>query len=290
MSSRVSGRLPFFTDRLPLGQLGLQISPFCIGHVREPDTILAAFDAGINFFFITTDMHWPLYEGTREGVRRLLARGRKVRDQIVVAGVCYQWSPVFCYMPFEELVTEIPGLDRLDVLVAGTGHASEYGVRLRVFQEHRRDRFLGARAIGTSFHDRRLALTAIRERLIDIAFIRYNPAHPGALNDLFPHLNGARASARTLVFNFKSTVGYASPSQLEEIGYQADHSWRAEITDLYRFTLTRPEIDGILMKPQTPAEVDGIGRALARGPLTPEQEAFLIDVGRRLGIQMNEIF
>jgi hypothetical protein len=295
-TGRISGRLPFFTDRLALGDQGLRVSPFCLGHVREPDTVLAAFDAGINFFFITADMHWPTYEGTREGVRRLLARRPEVRDQFVVAGVCYQWSPIYCHMPFEQLLAEIPGLDHLDVLVAGTGHAKEYGKRLPVYQEHRRDRFLGARAIGTSFHDRPLALSAIRDRLIDIAFIRYNPAHPGALKDLFPHLNSVvpglpepATGARTLVFNFKSTVGYAPPSQLEELGWKTDRSWHPEITDLYRFALTRPEIDGILMKPQSSAEVEGIGRALARGPLTPEQEAYLLEVGARLDIEMNEI-
>jgi hypothetical protein len=29
--------------------------------------VLAAFDAGINFF-LSVYMHWPLYEGTRSGL------------------------------------------------------------------------------------------------------------------------------------------------------------------------------------------------------------------------------
>jgi hypothetical protein len=297
MSEIARQRLPQFTDRLVLGD-GLRVSPFCLGHAREPDTILAAFDAGINFFFITTDMHWPHYEGTREGVRRLLARGSAIRDRIVVAGVCYQWSPIYCYMPFEQLLAEIPGLDHLDVLIAGTAHVKEYSDRLAVFQEHRREGFLGARAIGTTFHDRALALKAFQERLVDIVFIRYNPAHPGALRDFFPHLHAFAPSdgvaenpsnRRPLLFNFKSTVGYVSPDQLEKIGVPPDPSWQPEITDLYRFALTRPEIDGILMKPQAPEEVAGIARALTMGPLTSEQESYLIDIGGRLGIYMDHV-
>ena len=35
----------------------------------------AAFDAAINCFFVSTDMHWPFYEQPRRGLKLLLARG-----------------------------------------------------------------------------------------------------------------------------------------------------------------------------------------------------------------------
>jgi predicted aldo/keto reductase-like oxidoreductase len=284
-------KLPHFKDRLVLGDQGLRVSPFCMGAVRSPDTVLAAFEAGINFFFITTDMHWPLYEATRQGVRQLLARGPEVRDQIVVAGVCYQTVPYFCEMPFEQLVNEIPGLDRLDVLVAGTAFPKEYGDRLPVYQEYRRDRWLGARAIGTSFHDRPFALSAIRDRLVELVYIRYNPGHPGAREDVFPYLSfstadGQEQGVRPLLFNFKSTFAYAPPARMEEIGFQRNEAWHPDITDHYRFVLTRPEIDGILMAPKTPEQVEGLCRALAKGPLTDEEERYLIDVSNRLGMEI----
>src|SRR5262249_26053031 len=77
--------LPRLTDRLRLGGTQLEVSPFCLGRVDQPDTIAAAFDAGINFFFVSADMHWPLYEASRVGLGALLARGGAVRDRIVVA-------------------------------------------------------------------------------------------------------------------------------------------------------------------------------------------------------------
>jgi hypothetical protein len=68
--------LPAFTDRLPLSASPLRVSPICLGMVRDPETIPAAFDAGINiFFFFSADMHWPLYEPSRQGLAGLLARG-----------------------------------------------------------------------------------------------------------------------------------------------------------------------------------------------------------------------
>jgi hypothetical protein len=72
--------LPRLTDRQPLGKSGLRAGPICLGAVPGPETVLAAFDAGINFFFLSVDMHWPLYEGMRRGLEALLARGGGVRD------------------------------------------------------------------------------------------------------------------------------------------------------------------------------------------------------------------
>jgi aryl-alcohol dehydrogenase-like predicted oxidoreductase len=306
-------RLPQFKDRLVLGDQGLRVSPFCLGWVRSAKTVVAAFEAGINFFFITTDLHWPGYEATRRGVRELLARGPEVRDQIVVAAACYQTRPILCYGPFQELLDEMPGLGRLDVLIAGAVYGDEYDRRVALYQEHRDTGYLGARAIGMSFHDRSAALAAIRDRRVDIAFIRYNPGHPGAARDLFPHLhsfpphpqplspqgrgenscpprpsggegpgvrgNGrGRAASRTLLFSFTSTFGYVPPAEMEEMGLHGSVYWHPEITDHYRFALSRPEIDGVLMAPKTPEELQGVAEALARGPLTEEAQAYLMDI------------
>src|SRR3954463_12328826 len=121
MPTTARGRtaLPRMTDRLPLGPDGLRVSPFCLGLAGEAATVPAAFDAGVNFFFVSADMHWPLYENTRRGLADLLARGGGVRDEVVVAGVCYPTQPEFCTAPFEELVAAVPGLKTLDVLLAG---------------------------------------------------------------------------------------------------------------------------------------------------------------------------
>ena len=59
--------LPRFTDRLSIGKL--KVSPFCLGMVDDWQAIPAAYEMGINFFFVTTDMHWPLYEASRKGLK-----------------------------------------------------------------------------------------------------------------------------------------------------------------------------------------------------------------------------
>jgi hypothetical protein len=267
--------IPHFTDRLALGGQGLTVSPFCLGIVRQPETIGAAFDAGINFFFLTADMHWPLYEKSRRGLRQLLVRGQGVRDQIVVAAVCYPTQPEFCSMPFEELLEAIPGLERLDVLIAGGAYSGEFATRLPVYREHRRTGFTGCRAIGATFHDRSAARRALAENAVDIAFVRYNPGHPGARRDLFPHL---APSAPSLLFGFKSTFGYVRSEQMTELGLPGEVYWHPEITDHYRFALSRPELDGLLIAPATPEEVAALRAALEKGPLDEEEETYLMHV------------
>jgi hypothetical protein len=268
-------QLPQFRDRLALGDQGLRVSPYCLGLVQSPETVGAAFDAGINFFFVTADMHWPLYEATRRGLQALLARGSPVRGQMVVGGVCYPTQAEFCSMPFKDLLDAVPGLDRLDVLIAGGVYARDSSDRLQVYLDHRRKGFLNARAIGATFHDRAAALTAIYDECLDIALIRYNPDHAGARRDVFPHLPGKRS---TLLFNFNSTFHSIPPQQLEAMGLNTADYWHPEITDYYRFALSRPVIDGVLMAPRTPEELQALAAALARGPLTEEEEAYLMDI------------
>ena len=95
--------------------------------VRAPETVEAAYDAGINSFFITADMHWPLYRHTRAGLEQLLAARPSVRDEIRVAVVSYTTQPEFCYAPFLEVLDEMPHLKRIDVGVMGDLAALDAG-------------------------------------------------------------------------------------------------------------------------------------------------------------------
>jgi hypothetical protein len=268
-------RLPRFTDRLTLGSRGLKVSPFCLGMVGEPATIQAAYDAGINFFFVTTDMHWPLYEATRRGLADLLTRDPGARDKIVVAGVCYPTQPQFCTAPFAELVNAVPELGRLDVLLAGGAYQAEFANRLPVLVDHRRRRFLGSRAIGAAFHDRSAARQAIDGGLVDIAGLRYNADHAGARLDLFPRI-GDRP--HPLLFGLQSASSWVSPARMTELGLPAPGYWQPTVTDHHRFSLTAPQMDGLVVTLQTPRDVSALEADLEKGPLDEQEEKYLLDV------------
>jgi len=279
MSTRTRAELPKPTDRLPLGASGLEVSPICVGMTEDPRTIPAAFEAGINFFFVTADMHWPLYEQTRRGLAQLLDGHPDAREAIVVGVVSYVAQPEFLWMPFEEVLDELPQLGRLDVTIAGGAYGHEIDQRLTTYARHRTVGHAGVRAIGASFHDRQAAHRVIAQGGLDIAFVRYNPRHPKARDDLFPHVGTRAVGRRTLVFNFKSTVGHiGSEEQYAAFGIAPDY-WRPHPTDYYRFALGEPALDGILCSPPGPDAVRELVDALASGPLDEEDQQYLLDLG-----------
>lgn len=267
--------LPRLTDRLPLGKSGLAVSPFCLGVVADPKAVPAAFDAGINFFFLTADMHWPLYDASRRGLEMLLARGGGIRDRVVVGVVSYVTQPVFCHAPFYEVIEAVRGLERIDLSIIGGTYASEFMVRLDEYAIHRHTpRLGGVRATGASFHDRRAAAHAQKHGMVDIAYCRYNVVHRGAETDLFPFVN---RRSPTLLYNFINTQGYLKPQRYEELKLSRRH-WRPKVTDYYRFVLARRELDGLLCSLTRPAHVREMARALEAGPLTEEELTYIRDL------------
>ncbi|MFO0742345.1 MAG: hypothetical protein U0270_41105 [Labilithrix sp.] len=234
----------------------------------------AAFDAGINFFFVTADMHWPFYEGVRRGLTMLLERGGGIRDDIVVGVVSYVTQPEFCFIPFLETLESIPKLERIDLTIMGGVYAPDFMVRARQYAGHRRGMVPGARSVGASFHDRPAVVMAVNHGMIDIAFSRYNPAHSGAEVDLFPHLVPDR---KPLLYGFSSTFQNVRPEHCDELGLPKEN-WRPAVTDYYRYSLTRREHDGILCAPASPKQIEELVLAMDSGPLSDKEVTYLRDL------------
>jgi hypothetical protein len=272
--------LPRLRDRQPLGDTGLAVSPVCIGIVQDPNTIQVAYERGVNFFFFSADMHWPLYQHTRTGLTRLLAGDRGVRDRLTIAVASYVVQPEFGARrgarqpadPFFEALMAVPGLERIDVLVAGSVYGQDARPRLESLDQLRRQRFVGARAIGASFHDRGALLRSTVDRALDLALLRFNARHPGALADVFPLL-GPRP--RPLLYTFKSTHGHVPEARARQLGV-GDDFWSPTVADHYRFALSPPDVDGMLCAPRSPEEVVSLDRALADGPLDLDEIEHLL--------------
>ena len=115
----------------------------------------------------------------------------------------------------------------------------------------------------------------MRGRQVDIAYIRYNPGHDGARRDVFPHLP---ERPRPLLFGFKSTFGHVPPTRMAALGLPGPEYWQPAVTDHYRFALTPAEMDGLLIGLKTPDQVAALARALEQGPLSEEEEAYLLNV------------
>jgi aryl-alcohol dehydrogenase-like predicted oxidoreductase len=241
--------------------------------------VLEAFDRGINFFFLSADMHWPFYEEARRGISELLRARPGARDQIVVAAVSYVAHPDFVVEPFREVIEAVPGLERIDITLAGgVGRSKEFEtVRLASFAKHldpAMDLIPGIRATGATFHHRPAAATALAAEQLDIAFVRYNADHRGAEHDLF---STAKSDRQTLLFNFNSVQGYVPQRRFGELGFEAD-AWRPKVADHYRFVLARAELDGILCSPRTVEQLDALADGLEQGPLSAEEISYVKSV------------
>ncbi len=64
------------------------------------------------------------------------------------------------------------------------------------------------------------------------------------------------------------------------LGLPGDVYWHPEITDHYRFALSRPDLDGLLIAPATPRQVAALAEALEKGPLDEEEQAYLMRVAQ----------
>lgn len=270
-------RLPLPSDRIHLGD-GLRVSPLCVGAVGAPDVVEAAFDAGINFFFLTADMHWPFYEALRVGLGSLLARRPEVRDAITVAVVSYVTQREFCHAPFHEVIAAVPGLERIDVSVIGGSYRSDFGPRREEYARHREGGIPGVRATGASFHERLAAARAVREREVDLAFVRYNTVHRGAEADILDDLPAAAPP----VFVFKSTFGFVPKDDLVALGLTDEH-WVPTPDDHYRYVLGTPGVAGLLCAPRSTAHLQRALEALEEGPLDDDERAYMNDLGDVVG-------
>jgi hypothetical protein len=254
----------------------LKVSPLCLGMVDEPSTVIAAWNAGINFFFVTADMHWPLYEGVRSGLRELAKARPAALDQAVIACCSYVAQPEFLSMPFQEALGALAPFRKLDVLVAGGSYAPDVNARLGVLRANMKSGLVGASAIGASIHGREAAVNVVNGDSAEVVFVRYNAQHPGARLDLFPALKATRTAK---LFNFKSTSAYIRPEEFHKMGVDPE-LWFPSVTDHYRFVLCRPELNGLLVAPRDPKQLEQLVDAYLQGPLSADEEGHLLALAK----------
>ena len=163
----------------------------------------------------------------------------------------------------------MPKLARVDVLVGGGMYGPEMLARIKMLREVARGR--GAPAVAASFHDRSAASVAANAGLVDLGYVRYNPAHPRAKEDLFPKL---RDGKRPPLYNFKSQRGYVPHAVLEQ--KKIDRAlWYPDAPDYYRYALSRPQMDGLLFALEKPSQLRELDDALKQGGLLPAEEEHL---------------
>lgn len=212
----------------------------------------------------------PLARKVTGPLKRAVQRDRA---RYVVAG-----GPTLAYFPWQlakyvDRARLLLGTDYLDVLqLYWLGKMSRYShgmvdelVRLRESGK--------VRALAVSIHDLPRAGRLAEDSPLDALMIRYNAAHPGAEADIFPHLARRRPAV----------VAYTATSWRKLL--RAPAGWTGPVMtagDCYRFVLSSPHVDVVLMGPKDAGQLRENLAALEKGPLSPDEERWMREFGRKV--------
>lgn len=227
----------------------------------DDEGIRAAIDQGVNYLFWTRNNMLP---ALRDAVRR-------DRERIVIAT-----GPVIGHFQFTirraaEKALRTLGTDYLDVFQlfwAGTMSA----INERTLDELSRLKEEGKiRAIGVSIHDRPRAARLVQDSPIDLFMLRYNAAHPGAEQDIFPHLERRGPTV----------VAYTATSWRKLL--KAPRGWGGppmSAGECYRFCLSCRNVDVVLTAPANITELTSNLSEISRGPLEDPRMHEVREFGR----------
>ncbi|MFW6125287.1 MAG: hypothetical protein ACOC46_03995 [Pirellulales bacterium] len=268
MAESQAHAVPQTTDlrrRVRLGRTGLEVSRLGIGssYGVGADAIQRAYEEyGINY------LYWGSLRRARfgRGIRRV---AEKHRDDLVVVLQSYSRMAGLMRVSVRRALGKL-GLDYADVLIFGLFNRLP-AARLIDAGRQLRDEGL-VRFLGVSCHNRPTFVEYLKQDVFDIFMFRYNAVHRGAEREIFPHLPEADRPG-TVVYT-ATRWGHLPDPQRTPPGEETPRA-----SDCYRFVLSHPKVDVCITGP---ADTDQLREALAaldRGPMDPDELAWMRRVG-----------
>ncbi len=241
------------------------------------DDVLWAVERGINF------LNWPgLAEGPSAGdafTAAISSLGPRRRSVVV----CAQFGARTAAEAATELRSALAvlGTDYIDVLTLYyVEQAHEWaeitapGGALEYLRQAKRDGLV--RLIGITSHQRQLAAEMARSGLLDAIMTRYNAAHRGAEQDVFPVTQPLGLPVIAYTALRWGALLRSTPDDPSGFSVPRARAW-------YQFVLQQPAVAVVLTAPQTRSELDENLRILeARGPLASEDYMLLAEHGERV--------
>ena len=128
------------------------------------------------------------------------------------------------------------------------------------------------RAIGVSIHDRKKAGKLAEDSPLDMLMVRYNAAHTGAEQDIFPHI----AKGKPAIIAYTATRWEGLLKRPKD--------WSGPVmtaADCYRFCLSNPHVDLVLTGSKSRQQLQGNLREIReKGPLSEEENGWIRDYGQ----------
>lgn len=233
-------------------------------------TVRRALDEGVNYLFSYS------FDTQMNRVVRGLNADR--REKLCLATGGYNW--IVWHPPLRKsLENALRRLktDYIDVFYyLGVMNPKQFGPRVREeLADLRRDGRV--RAVAISCHDRKFAGELAASGEIDAVMVRYNAAHPGAEQDVFPYVSAHGTgvisyTATRWTYLLRRPRGWPETEPVATAG------------QCYRFVLSNPNVDVVLTAPRNERELLENLQEIARGPLPDDEMAFM----RRFGAHVHD--
>lgn len=250
-----------------LGKLGHRVRRLGLSASYLPGrkAVHRALDEGIDFFFC----YGFDYQMTR--VLRELPASQRERYVFTTGAYNLLWTHLNLRRTLEKRLRQLR-TDYIDIFLFLGVMGKERFLEGVLDELHRLREGGKVRAVGISTHDRKLAGALAARGALDALMMRYNAAHPGAEQDIFPHL----AAHQPAVINHTATRwtyllrrprGWPQNGRVPTAGM------------CYRFVLSNPHIHVCLTAPRSLRELEENLSVLREGPLSAEDMQFMREFG-----------
>jgi aryl-alcohol dehydrogenase-like predicted oxidoreductase len=252
-------------ERSILGRRGIEVCRLGLAasYGAPASTVERAFDCGMNYFY------WGSIRRGRfgEGLRALAPQ----RDRFLLVTQSYSRIASLIAPSLERALRALR-FDYTDVLLLGLWKSAPPA---RILDACRKLRERGlVRYLAISTHHRPLIATLAADPQFDIFHVRYNAAHRGAEREVFPLL--PRTPPGIVSFTATSWRQLLDPKHLSS-GERVPAA-----SDCYRFVLSHPAVNVCLTGPANAAQFEEALQALARGPMSEDELAWMRRVGARV--------
>lgn len=246
-----------FNQRRILGRTGLSVC--CLGiacsYGAPTEAYEEAFERGVNYFY------WGSMRKTSmaQAIRNIIKKGK--RDELVIVIQSYSRSAVLLESFFRKGLQTL-GIETADVLLLGWFNerpSSRVMERVSAMREKGMFRFL-----GLSGHNRSLFPRLAERSEFDLFHLRYNAAHRGAEEEVFPKLAFP---------NRPGLVAYTATRWGDLLNPRKMPPGETPLkgADCYRFALTHPMVDVCITGPKNTQQMREALKALDLGPLSDEE-------------------
>lgn len=250
-----------FKEKRTLGRTGLRISRLGLSAgygISQAGVEKAYHEYGINYFYWGTLRR----SGMKDALRNIAAKNR---EDIVILLQSYDHLGFTLTRSVKKGIKAL-AIDYIDIILLGW--FNKYPSK-KVISEARKLKESGlVKHIGLSGHNRKFfgTLAQKQDSPFDIFMIRYNAAHRGAENEIFPFLPES---------NRPGITTYTATRWGKLLNPKKMPPGEAPLTaaDCYRFALTNPNVDLCIMGPKTEKEMNEGLLSLEKGPLSDEEMA-----------------